>query len=90
MAKGGIISFTKTVAKELGRFGVTVNAISPNAATRMVASIPQEKLAELASAIPLGRFAEPAEMCPAVAFLASEEAAYVTGAVLPVDGGMSM
>lgn len=90
MAKGGIISFTKTAAKELARFGVTVNAISPNAATRMVASIPQDKLAELASAIPLGRFAEPAEMCPAVAFLASEEAGYITGAVLPVDGGMSM
>jgi len=90
MAKGGIIAFTKTTAKELARFGVTVNAISPNAATRMVASIPKEKLDELASAIPVGHFAEPAEIFPAVAFLASEEAGYVTGVTLPVDGGMSM
>lgn len=89
-AKAGIIGFTKTVAKEVGRFGVTVNAISPNAATRMVASIPEEKLAELTRQVPLGRFAEPSEMCAAVAFLASDEAAYVTGVVLPVDGGLAM
>jgi 3-oxoacyl-[acyl-carrier protein] reductase len=90
MAKAGIIGFTKTVAKELARFGVTVNAISPNASTRMVASIPPEKMAELTAQIPLQRFAEPAEMCTTVAFLASEESAYVTGVVLPVDGGLSM
>ena len=89
-AKAGIIGFTKTVAKEVGRFGVTVNAISPNASTRMVASIPEDKLAELTRQIPLGRFAEPSEMCGTVAFLASDEAAYVTGVVLPVDGGLSM
>jgi 3-oxoacyl-[acyl-carrier protein] reductase len=89
-AKAGIIGFTKTAAKELARFGVTVNAISPNAETRMVASIPPEKLAELAAAIPMGRFAQPAEMCAAVGFLASEEAGYITGVVVPVDGGMSM
>jgi len=90
MAKAGIIGFTKTVAKELARFGVTVNAISPNAETRMVESIPPDKRAELTSAIPLGRFAAPREMAAAVAFLASEEAGYLTGVVLPVDGGMSM
>lgn len=89
-AKAGIIGFTKTVAKEVGRFGVTVNAISPNASTRMVASIPEDKLAELTRQVPLGRFAEPSEMCSAVAFLASDEAAYVTGVVLPVDGGLAM
>ncbi|MBO4252331.1 SDR family NAD(P)-dependent oxidoreductase [Streptomyces griseorubiginosus] len=89
-AKAGIIGFTKTTAKELARFGVTVNAISPNAHTRMVDSIPDEKLAELSSAIPLGRFAEPAEICPAVGFLASDEASYITGVVLPVDGGISI
>lgn len=89
-AKAGIIGFTKTAAKELARFGVTVNAISPNAETRMVASIPPAKLAELAAGIPMGRFAQPSEMAAAVGFLASEEAAYVTGVVLPVDGGISI
>lgn len=90
MAKAGIIGFTKTAAKELARFGVTVNAISPNAQTRMIDSIPEAKRAELSSGIPMGRFAAPAEMCAAVGFLASEEAGYVTGIVLPVDGGVSI
>jgi 3-oxoacyl-[acyl-carrier protein] reductase len=89
-AKAGIIGFTKTTAKELARFGVTVNAISPNAATRMVSSMPQAKRDEIVSGIPLGRFADPAEMAAAVAFLASEEAGYITGVVLPVDGGLSI
>lgn len=89
-AKAGIIGFTKTVAKELARFGVTVNAISPNAETRMIESIPDAKKAELAAAVPLGRFGQPGEMCAAVAFLASEEAGYITGVVLPVDGGISI
>jgi len=57
--------------------------------TRMIASIPPDKRAELVAAIPLGRFGEPAEMCDAVAFLASKEAGYITGVVLPVDGGLS-
>lgn len=90
MAKAGIIGFTKTAAKELARFGVTVNAISPNAQTRMLSGIPDQRLADLAAAIPMGRFAEPSEMAAAVAFLASDEAAYVTGVVLPVDGGISI
>jgi 3-oxoacyl-[acyl-carrier protein] reductase len=90
MAKAGIIGFTKTAAKELARFGVTVNAISPNARTRMIESVPAEALDRLTAAIPMGRFAEPAEIAGAVAFLASDEAAYITGAVLPVDGGISL
>jgi 3-oxoacyl-[acyl-carrier protein] reductase len=89
-AKAGIIGFTKTAAKELARFGVTVNAISPNARTRMITSIPAEKLARLTADIPMGRFADASEMAAAVAFLASDEAAYITGVVLPVDGGLSM
>jgi 3-oxoacyl-[acyl-carrier protein] reductase len=89
-AKGGIIAFTKTVAKEVARFGITVNAISPNASTAMISTIPPERLAEMTASVPLGRFAEPAEMAPAIGFLASQQAAYVTGIVLPVDGGVSM
>jgi 3-oxoacyl-[acyl-carrier protein] reductase len=89
-AKAGIIGFTKTTAKELARFGITVNAISPNAETRMIAAIPPDKKAELAAGIPLGHFADPGEMCAAVGFLASREAGYITGVVLPVDGGISI
>jgi 3-oxoacyl-[acyl-carrier protein] reductase len=89
-AKAGLIGFTKTAAKELARFGVTVNAISPNANTRMIASMPADVRAQAQAHIPLGRFAEPEEMAAAVAFLASEEAGYITGVVLPVDGGIAM
>lgn len=89
-AKAGIIGFTKTAAKELAGFGVTVNAISPNAETRMIASIPEDRRAEIASTIPLGRFAAPSEIAAAVCFLASRDAGYITGTVLPVDGGIAM
>jgi 3-oxoacyl-[acyl-carrier protein] reductase len=90
MAKAGIIGFTKATAKELARFGITVNAISPNARTRMIESVPLDKLEQLTAAIPMGRFAEASEMAAAVAFLASDEAAYITGVVFPVDGGLSL
>lgn len=89
-AKAGIIGLTKTAAKELAGFGVTVNAVSPNAETRMIAGIPAERRAQIAATIPLGRFAEPQEISAAVCFLASADAAYVTGVVLPVDGGLAM
>ena len=89
-AKAGIIGFTRTTAKELARFGITVNAISPNAETDMVASIPEDRLEELRAEIPMGRFSAPSEAAPAIGFLASEEAAYITGVVLPVDGGLSI
>jgi len=69
---------------------VTVNAISPNAQTRMIDSIPADKLVELTAGDTPGRFGAPEEMCAAVGFLASEEAGYVTGIVLPVDGGVSI
>ena len=89
-AKAGIIGFTRTTAKELARFGITVNAISPNAETDMVASIPEERLAELRAEIPMGRFVGAVRGGSAVGFLASEEAGYITGVVLPVDGGLSI
>ncbi|TGN65074.1 SDR family oxidoreductase [Nocardioides eburneiflavus] len=89
-AKAGIIGFTKTAAKELAAFGVTVNAISPNAETRMIASIPENRREAVTAEIPLKRFAQPHEMAAAIAFLASEEAGYITGTILPVDGGLAM
>jgi 3-oxoacyl-[acyl-carrier protein] reductase len=89
-AKAGVIGFTKTAAKELARFGVTVNAISPNAQTRMIDSIPEARRKELEALIPLGRFADPEEISTGVLFLASPDAGYVTGAVLPIDGGIAM
>jgi 3-oxoacyl-[acyl-carrier protein] reductase len=89
-AKAGIIGFTKTVAKELARFGVTANALLPNAATRMIETMPQETIDATIAQIPMGRYGEPSEMAAAVAFLASDMAGYITGTVLPVDGGVSM
>jgi 3-oxoacyl-[acyl-carrier protein] reductase len=89
-AKAGVIGFSKTAAKELARFGVTVNVISPNAQTRMIESIPDHIRAGLDDQIPLGRFATPEEIVPGVLFLASPEAGYVTGVILPVDGGIAM
>jgi 3-oxoacyl-[acyl-carrier protein] reductase len=89
-AKAGVIGFTKTAAKELARFGVTVNAISPNAQTRMVDSIPEAQRRELQALIPLGRFADPEEIAAGVLFLASPDAGYITGVVLPIDGGIAM
>jgi 3-oxoacyl-[acyl-carrier protein] reductase len=89
-AKAGIIGFTLATAKELASFGITVNAVSPNAETDMVASIPPDRAEQLRASIPMGRFSAPAEVGPAIGFLASEQAGYITGVVLPVDGGLSM
>jgi 3-oxoacyl-[acyl-carrier protein] reductase len=89
-AKARVIGFTKTAAKELARFGVTVNAISPNPQTRMIDSIPEEQRRRIEETFPLGRFADPDEIVGGVLFLASADAGYVTGVVLPVDGGIAM
>lgn len=89
-AKAGVIGFTRTAAKELARFGVTVNVISPSAQSRMVETIPAERLAELEAGIPMGRFGDVTEIVPGVLFLASPDAGFITGVVLPVDGGISI
>lgn len=89
-AKAGIIGLTKSNAKELARHNINVNALAPAAFTRMVASIPDKIREEMVKAVPLGRFAQPEEMAPAVVFLASDEASYITGQILSVDGGMSI
>jgi 3-oxoacyl-[acyl-carrier protein] reductase len=88
-AKAGIIGFTKSLAKELARRNVTVNALAPLAATAMTENIRgNEKLAAKTLArIPLGRWAEPDEIAGSFVFFASDAAGYITGQVLPVDGG---
>jgi len=88
-AKAGIVGLTKSLARELARKSVTVNAIAPLAATNMTANIrSNEKLAAKTLArIPLGRWATPEEIAPSFLFLASDAGSYITGQVLPVDGG---
>jgi 3-oxoacyl-[acyl-carrier protein] reductase len=88
-AKAGVIALTRTAARELGPHGVTVNAISPGYVDteRLRAILPRERLAALAGQIPVGRVGAPAEIGAAVAFLASDAAAFVNGAVLDIHGG---
>ncbi|BCQ07572.1 3-oxoacyl-ACP reductase [Mycobacterium heckeshornense] len=91
-AKAGIIGFTKSLARELARKNILVNALAPLAATPMTETIrTNEKFAATMMArIPLRRWAEPDEIAGAFVFLASDAASYITGQVLPVDGGMVM
>jgi 3-oxoacyl-[acyl-carrier protein] reductase len=90
-SKAGIIGFTKSLARELGSRGVTVNAVAPGyVETDMTAAMPDAAKQAMLGSVPLGRPAQPAEIASAVLFLASSSAAYITGHVLMVDGGMAM
>lgn len=90
-AKAGLIGFTRSLTHEFGSRGVTFNVVAPGlTATDMTAALPETRMAELCEEIPLGRAAQPEEIAAAVRFLASREASYITGAVLPVDGGAGM
>jgi 3-oxoacyl-[acyl-carrier protein] reductase len=89
--KAGVIGMTKTWARELGRKGITANAIAPGfIATDMVAKMPENVLDAMRAKVPLGRLGDPAEIASAFVFLASDEAAYINGAVLSVDGGITI
>lgn len=87
--KAGVIGMTKVWARELGRKGITVNAVAPGfIATEMVATIPEKVLAAIKEKTALQRLGDPADIANAYLFLASDEAAFITGTVLSVDGGM--
>ena len=90
-AKAGVIGMTKVWAREFGRKGITVNAIAPGfIKTEMVETIPAEQLAELEAKTPVGRAGQPEDIANAYLFLASDEASFINGVTLSVDGGLVM
>lgn len=90
-SKAGLHGLAKSLAKEFASRGVTVNVVAPGPiATDMTAALTDDQLSAMTDVVPLGRMGQPEEIAAAVGFLASDAAGYITGTVLPVDGGMAM
>ncbi|NUR05474.1 MAG: beta-ketoacyl-ACP reductase [Nocardioidaceae bacterium] len=90
-SKAGLVGMARSLARELGSRSITANVVAPGfVETEMTAVLPEDKRSEYQAQIPLGRLAQPEEVASVVRWLASEEAGYVTGAVIPVDGGLGM
>ncbi len=90
-SKAGLVGLARSLARELGSRSITVNVVAPGpVATDMTAALGEERLRALTEAVPLGRMASPDEIAGVVTFLASADAGYITGAVIPVDGGLGM
>ena len=90
-SKAGLVGFARSLARELGSRSITVNVVAPGpVATDMTAALTDDQRANITDAVPLGRMAEPDEVAGVVAFLTGPDGAFVTGAVIPVDGGLGM
>jgi 3-oxoacyl-[acyl-carrier protein] reductase len=90
-SKAGLVGMARSITRELGSRGITANVVAPGfIETDMTAELPDEKQAEYMKSIPAGRFASPSEVAKVIVWLASDDAAYISGAVIPVDGGLGM
>ena len=90
-SKAGLVGLARSLARELGTRGITANVVAPGPiATEMIDAVGEDRRAVITDAVPLKRFGTPEEVAAAVRFLASAEAGYVTGSVVPVDGGLGM
>lgn len=90
-SKAGLVGMARSMARELGSRNITANVVSPGPVeTEMFASLTEDQQAAIKEQVPLGRAAQPDEIAETIAFLASESASYITGAVIPIDGGLGM
>ncbi|MDF2145709.1 beta-ketoacyl-ACP reductase [Knoellia sp. p5-6-4] len=90
-SKSALVGLARSITRELGGRGITANVVAPGfIETDMTAALPEERREQYLANIPAGRFAEPEEVAAAVRFIASDDAAYISGAVIPVDGGLGM
>ena len=90
-SKSALVGLSRSISRELGGRGITANVVAPGfIETDMTAQLPEDRKKAYQASIPAGRFAQPEEVAAAVRFIASDDAAYITGAVIPVDGGLGM